>query len=143
MKVKQLMNKRPDYIAPNLSVQLAAEEMRKRDIGFLLIGDTFQDRLLGALTDRDIAMRCVAKKHDAAKIQVKSIMTPKVIYCYENDDIQVAAERMENKQVHRLAVLNANKRIVGVLSLGDIASKTHNPKLCGQIIEKICESTDK
>lgn len=139
MKVKDLMNRKPDYISPTLSVQKAAEEMLKRDLGFLLIGDTAQDRLLGALTDRDIATRCVAKKHDASKIIVKDIMSPNVLYCFENDELEVAAKSMEAKQVHRLAVLNDQKRIVGVLSLGDIATKAHNLKLCGEILEKICE----
>jgi CBS domain-containing protein len=143
MKVKQLMNKRPDYISPDTSVQMAAEEMLKRDIGFLPIGDKLEDRLLGAITDRDIATRCVAKKHDPSKILVKSIMTPKILYCFENDDIEVAAESMERMQVHRLAVLNDKKRLVGVLSLGDIAAKTHNPHLCGTILEKICEISRK
>ncbi|MFA6038287.1 MAG: CBS domain-containing protein [Legionellales bacterium] len=139
MKVKQLMNKRPDYITPDTTVQMAAEEMLRRDIGFLPIGDDFEDRLVGALTDRDIATRCVAKKHDASKVLVKSIMTPKILYCFEDDDIEIAAESMERMQVHRLAVLNEKKRLVGVLSLGDIAAKTHNPRLCGEILEKICE----
>lgn len=139
MKVKQLMNKRPDYIASDLSVQMAAEEMLKRDIGFLPIGDSLQDRLIGVLTDRDIATRCVAKKHDPAKIIVKDIMTPKVLYCFEDDDVEIAAESMERMQVHRLAVLNEKKRIVGVLSFSDIATKAHNVRLCGEIIEKICE----
>lgn len=139
MKVKQLMNKKPDYIIPDLSVQKAAEEMLKRDIGFLLIGDTFEDRLIGAITDRDITTRCVAKKHDPAKIIVKDIMSPSVLYCFENDDIAIAAQKMEDKQVHRLAVLNDKKRIVGVLSVGDIATKGHNIRLCGEVIEKICE----
>lgn len=143
MKVKQLMNRRPDYIAPDTTVQKAAEEMLKRDIGFLAIGDELEDRLLGALTDRDIAVRCVGKKHDPSKILVKSIMTPKILFCYENDDIEIAAESMERMQVHRLAVLNDKKRLVGVLSLGDIAAKTHNPKLCGEILEKICEISRK
>lgn len=139
MIVKQLMSKRPDYVAPDCNVQQAAEEMLKRDIGFLLIGDTFKDRLVGAITDRDITTRCIAKKHDPAKIIVKDIMTPKVLYCFENDDVESAAKSMEEMQVRRLAVLNEKKRIVGVISLGDIATRTHNLKLCGEIIEKVCE----
>ncbi len=143
MKVKELMHLMPDYISPSWSVQKAAEEMLQRDIGYLLIGDTQQDRLLGAVTDRDIATRCVAKKFDPSKVLVKDIMTPKVLYCFENDEIETAAKSMEEMQVHRLAVLNEKKRVVGVLSLGDIATKAHNPKLCGEIIEKICEEKRK
>lgn len=138
MKVKEIMNKKPDFIQSTVTIEQAAEEMLKRDFGFLLIGDNSQDRLVGVLTDRDIVTRCIAKKLNPAKVTASEIMTTKVLYCYEEDDIKKAAESMEMMQIHRLAVLNDKKRLVGVLSLGDIATKSHNAKLSGEIIEKIC-----
>lgn len=138
MKVKQIMSIKPDYIDPTLTVQQAADEMLKRDIGFLPIGDKNEDKLSGVLTDRDIVVRCIAKKLDPNKVQVKDIMSPQVMYCFENDTVETAAKSMEELQIHRLIVLNENKRLVGILSLGDIATKGRDTTLSGEIIEKIC-----
>lgn len=139
MQIKEIMSKKPDFIEPTLSIEEAAEEMWNQDIGFLLIGDPAQDRLIGVLTDRDIVMRCIAKKLNPATTTVSDIMTPKVWYCFENDELESAAKSMKNMQVRRLAVLNDKKRIVGVLSLSDIAIKSHDAKLLGEIIERIYE----
>ncbi len=138
MKVKAIMNTMPDYISPDASIAQAALEMKKRDIGFLPVGDKSKDKLIGALTDRDIAVRCVAQNADCSKIKVKDFMTPSVLFCFEDDDVKRAIELMENNKIRRLMVLNKDKRFTGVLSLGDLAAKGHELKLSGEVLEKVC-----
>ncbi|HLF67387.1 MAG TPA: CBS domain-containing protein [Gammaproteobacteria bacterium] len=140
MKVKAVMNTKPDYIAPDASICQAALEMKKRDIGFLPIGDKSTDKLIGTLTDRDIAIRCVAQNADCSKIKVKDFMTADICYCFEDDDLIEAIRLMESKQVRRLVVLNKDKRFCGVVSVGDLAAKAHELKLSGEVLERICGS---
>ena len=82
------------------------------------------DRLIGMITDRDLAIRAVAEGKDPNRATVKDIMSPRVLYCYEDDDTKEAARSMGKNQVRRLPVLNRKKRLVGILSLGDLATKT-------------------
>lgn len=138
MKVKAIMSARPDYIAADSTVCQAALEMKKRDIGFLPVGDKSSDKLIGTLTDRDIAIRCVAQHQDCDKIKVKDFMTPDVTFCFEDDDISDAINMMEKHKIRRLIVLNKDKRFIGVLSLGDLAARAHELKLAGEVLEKVC-----
>jgi CBS domain-containing protein len=95
------------------------------------------DRLVGMITDRDIAIRAVAEGDDADMTFVKNVMTPGVIYCYEDQEVQEAAELMEKHQVRRLVVLNRDKQLVGIISLGDLAVDTQNEQLAGHTLEAI------
>lgn len=133
MRVREIMSKHPDYLSPDASLQEVCQEMEKHDYGFIPIGDTKKDRLVGVITDRDISIRAVAKGKSPRETKVKEVMTKKVLYCFEDDDLEKAAELMCKAQVHRLIVLNKDKHICGILSLHDIAEKTHNEKLLGEI----------
>lgn len=139
MQVKDIMSKKPDYISPDVTLKNVADEMLKRDIGFILIKENGQ--LLGAITDRDIIIRALANGKDPAKTLVKDVMTPNALFCYEDDDVQKAAQKMSDKQIRRLAVLDQNKQITGVISLGDIAVKGKNEQLTGQVLHEVCETT--
>jgi CBS domain-containing protein len=112
--------------------------MKQLDVGLLPIcGD--QDRLEGMLTDRDIAIRAVADGLDPTMALARDVMTPKVVYCYEDQDIGDAARIMENNQVRRVIVLNGQKRLVGILSLGDLAVDTGDEQMAGHTLEAISE----
>lgn len=139
MLVKEVMSKKPDYLSPDATLKEIAHEMQKRDCGFIPIGEN--DRLVGAVTDRDIAIRAVAKGKDPNKTTAREIMTEKVFYIFENDDLDKAAESMEKQHIHRLIVLNSQKRMTGILSLSDIARKCNDLRLCGEIIQGISETT--
>lgn len=136
MKVKDVMCSSPTYISPTTTLKEAAVQMRDQDIGFLPIGEN--DRLIGTITDRDITIRGVAKGNSAPDVQVRDIMTKHVSYCFEEDPIEKAAEIMCKLQLHRLIVLDKNKRLTGILSTGDLAEKAHDEQLCGHVLEKIC-----
>jgi CBS domain-containing protein len=111
--------------------------MHALDIGMLPVCSG--DRLVGALTDRDIVIRAVAKGYDPIKTPVKEVMTQQIYYCFENDDVEDAAAIMEGKQIRRLPVINSQKRLVGMISLGDLAMRTHDEHLVEEVMERVCE----
>lgn len=137
MRVKEAMSKKPEYLKPDASLKEAALEMERLDCGFVPIGDG--DRLLGTVTDRDIAIRAVAKGKDPNKTSVKEIMSDKVYYIFEDDDLAKAAKSMEDMQIRRLIVLDKNKKMTGILSICDITRKSDDTHLVGEIIESVSE----
>jgi CBS domain-containing protein len=119
MQVKDAMHKTAEWAEATTPVQLVAAKMRDLDIGAIPIGE--KDRLVGMVTDRDIAMRAVAAGKDASKLTARDVMSNGIVYCRDTEDVNDAVRIMEQKQIRRLPVLNDQKRLVGVLSLGDIA----------------------
>ncbi|MDR3491652.1 MAG: CBS domain-containing protein [Gammaproteobacteria bacterium] len=135
MKAKDLMSTKPEILTPETTLKEAAIKMQKKDIGFLPIGEN--DRLIGVITDRDIAIRGVAAGKDPTKTTVKDIMTSEVDYCFEKDTAVKVADMMSDLQVRRLMVLNDDKRLVGIISLGDFATKSHDDALSGKTTNAI------
>jgi CBS domain-containing protein len=119
MLVKKAMTRRAETIGPEETLQAAARRMRELSIGAVPVCE--RDRLIGILTDRDIAVRSTAEGQDPARATVRSAMTPQVISCSEDDDIEGAAELMERKAVRRVMVLGPGERLVGMLSVDDLA----------------------
>jgi CBS domain-containing protein len=138
MKVKDVMTPGAECTQPTATVLEAAQRMRDLDVGVLPVcGD--DDRLAGMITDRDITVRAVAGSYDVSRAVVRDIMTPKVVYCFDDQDVREAAALMQENQVRRLVVLNRDKRLVGVLSLGDLAVIVHDDELAGHTLEAISE----
>jgi CBS domain-containing protein len=140
MRVSEVMTKSPECIAPNATVQEAAGRMKSLDVGSLPVCD--DDRLVGVITDRDIALRSVAEGHDPRADPVRETMTPGIIYCFDDQDAAEAAKMMSEKQIRRLPVLDRNKRLVGIVSLGDLAVEAHDDKMTGDALKHISEPSD-
>lgn len=140
MKVKEIMARNMTWLPADATIKDAAEKMRDLNVGALPVRQGKDDGgLAGIVTDRDIVCRVVAKGGDPAKTKVSECMSKSVTSCNEEDDLSAAARLMETKQFHRLLVQDRNKKFVGILSLGDIA--THAPhELSGEIIEAISKS---
>lgn len=136
-QVKEFMSKKPEYLAPNTTLQEAANEMKKHNIGSIPVGE--DDRLVGFITDRDITTRAVAKGENP-NTPIKNVMTKKVLYVFEDDDVQKAIDTMAKQGIHRLIVLNKDKRLTGIFSLSDLARKSTDLSLCGRAIKTIAES---
>ncbi len=119
MQVKQAMHKGVQWVAPDVSLPTVAQKMQEFDIGVIPVGD--HDRLVGMVTDRDIALKAVALGKNPSKLTAKDVMTKGVIWCRDTDDVNDAAHLMESKKIRRLPVIDANKRMVGMVSLGDIS----------------------
>ena len=137
MEVKEVMSREVEVIHSNIPVQAAAEKMKALDVGMLPVRDG--DRLVGTLTDRDIVVRAVAGGMDPSKTKVEDIITPDIIYCFEDQDIGEAAKLMQEKQIRRVIVLNRDKRLAGIVSLGDLAGKTRTDKLAGETVKHVSQ----
>lgn len=119
MKVTDAMTRNVRISRPEESIQDAARTMSEIDAGVLPVGEN--DRLVGMITDRDIAVRGIAQGK-GPQTPVREVMTSDVKYCFEDQDTDHVARNMGDQQVKRLPVLNRDKRLVGILSLGDIAT---------------------
>jgi CBS domain-containing protein len=103
---------------PNQSIREAAAVMAELDIGALPVAE--DDRLIGMITDRDIVVRAISEGR-GPDTPIREVMTPEIKYCYEDDSIDDVVENMADNQIRRLPVVNREKRLVGILALGDIA----------------------
>lgn len=130
MKVKDVMHKGAEWVAPQTSVANVAQKMRDLDIGAIPVGEN--DRLIGMVTDRDIACRGVANGKDCTKLTARDVMSKGIFYCSDTEELEDALRVMEQKQVRRLPVINDKKRMVGILSLGDVAQAASH-ELSGEV----------
>lgn len=135
MQLREVMTRNVDVIHPEAPVREAAEMMRAADVGPIPVCDG--ERLVGMLTDRDIAIRAVALGRDPSTTHVRDVMTPEISFCFEDQDVDQAMQMMAERQIRRLPVLDANKRLVGIFSIGDIAICGGNVKRVGRAIASI------
>lgn len=135
MQVRDAMSDDVQIASPNQSIRDAAILMAKIDAGVLPVGDN--DRLVGMITDRDMAVRAIAlgKGPDTP---VREVMSQDVKYCFEEDDVDDVAQNMADIKVRRLPVLNKDKRLVGIVSLGDLAI-ADGPTNAGEALCSISE----
>ena len=136
MKVREIMSSHVKQISSSAMASEAADKMKTFDVGALPILE--DNKIVGMLTDRDIVVRAIATGMDPKMTVIKDILTPEVLCCFEEDDISTAARIMEDNQVRRLVVLDNDKTVVGMISLGDLALKTSNDHLTYEILERVC-----
>lgn len=118
MNVADVMTKQVETVSPQQTIGEAAQLMQQLDTGVLPVGEN--DRLVGMVTDRDIVIRAIAQGR-GPDAPVRESMTESVLYCFEDDSIEDAAKKMGDEQVRRLPVLNREKRLVGIIAIGDLA----------------------
>jgi CBS domain-containing protein len=135
MKVKEVMSREVTVANPTDTLQESARTMARLDIGSLPVAE--DDRLIGMLTDRDIAIRAVAEGLPADS-PVGQAMTRDVKYVFDDEDIDEVAEQMADLQVRRLPVVNRDKRLVGIVSLGDV-SRSAKPKEVGETLREVSQ----
>jgi CBS domain-containing protein len=140
MQVHEIMTSHIEVIHPDATLKEAAEKMSHLDIGPLPVCDG--QRLVGMLTDRDITIRATAKGCDPKTTRVREAMTPEVVYCFEDQDVKTAAQMMEMRQIRRVPVVNRNKELVGIVSLGDLAVETGDRALAGETLEHVSEPAE-
>jgi CBS domain-containing protein len=130
MKVKDAMHKGAEWLDPATPLVEVAKKMRDLDIGCVPIGEN--DRLVGMVTDRDITCRAVAKGADCTKLTARDVMSKEIVYCRDSENLEDAIRIMEDKKIRRLPVINDKKRLVGMLSLGDV-SHALSRELTGEV----------
>lgn len=136
MKISEIMTRNVQTVRPDESIRDAAALMSRIDSGALLVEEN--DRLVGMLTDRDIALRAVAEGLEG-DTPVSRIMSGNVCYCFEDEDVQHVAQNMADIQKRRLPVLNREKRLIGVVSLGNIAS-CRSDKASGTVLRGVAQA---
>lgn len=119
MLVKEVMSGHVQWISPEIPISEVARVMRDNRIGCVPVGEN--DRLIGMITDRDITCRAAAARDDLRKVTARDVMSQGMFFCFEDEGIDKAIRLMREKEVHHLTVLNRQKRMVGVVSLGDLA----------------------
>src|SRR4051812_38186133 len=120
MFVRDAMCAHAEWITPGVTLQEAACKMRDEAIGCLPVGEN--DRLVGMLTDHDLVWRGCADGVDPRTTPVRAVMTKGIVWCFDDEDINTAMHKMEDRKIHHLPVLNHAKRLVGVLTLSDLAA---------------------
>jgi CBS domain-containing protein len=133
-RVADVMSRQVKLVSPDDNVRQVAQIMRETDTGILPVAEG--DRLVGMLTDRDVAVRLVAEGRDPRQTKVRDVMTADVRYVFEDEDLEHVAENMAEQQVRRLPVMNRQKRLVGVVSLGDMA-KGRGSSLAGRALSGV------
>jgi CBS domain-containing protein len=139
MQVQQIMSKDVHIADPNMTIRDVARQMRADNIGSLPVGEN--DQLIGMVTDRDIVVRAVAEERSPGNTTVREVMSEGLCYCFEDDDVEQAAQVMAQHQVRRLPVVNRNKRLVGVVALADLGRSKDEP--AKDALKGISEPTDK
>ena len=136
MKLIDVMTRDVEVMSPDDTIREAAEKMRALNVGVIPICDG--DRVCGMVTDRDIVVRglAVGKSADST---ITEVMTPEVSWLYEDRDVNEAAKLMEDKQIRRVLVLNRDKKLVGIVSLGDLATEMHDEHLSAAVLETVSE----
>lgn len=132
MNVEKVMTTRVSWVTPDTPVPEIARRMKAEDIGALPVAEN--DRLVGMVTDRDIVLRGVAEGGDISRVPARQVMSPEVLYCFEDQPVADVLKNMGDNQVRRLPVMNREKRLVGVVSLGDL-SRASGQKAAGALKE--------
>lgn len=131
MKISELMSTQVESIGPSKTLRQAALKMSQADVGALPIVE--DGKLLGVITDRDICVYAIAMGRDPNSTEVQKVMSRKLSTCYEDQDITVAAELMEDNHIRRIMVLNQQDILTGILAIDDLARVSH--QLAGTVLE--------
>lgn len=135
-KIKELMSTNVQVIGPDETIGDAAQKMQNGDFGMLPVKEN--DRMIGSISDRDIAIRAVAAGK-ASSTKVREIMTEGIICAFEDDSVAEAAKLMSEHQIRRLPIVNADKRLVGIVALGDFAVENADVKVAGEALAEISQ----
>ncbi len=136
MIVSEVMSTEVFVATPDQTLRDAARSMADLDTGVLPVGE--DDKLIGIVTDRDIVIRGVAEERDPNTTTVRDVMSLGVCSCYDDEDVQDVAEQMAELQLRRLPVVNREKRLVGIVSLGDLSQRA-NTSLSGEALQGVSE----
>jgi CBS domain-containing protein len=138
MKLKDIMSRNVEAISADSNLFAAADRMARFDIGFLPV---FEDigGIVGIVTDRDLVIRALADARDPSTTTVGEIMTKGLLTMSPEEDVEQAAKLMEEKQIRRVVLKDQAGAYIGVVSLGDLAQRTHDRELSGEALEKVCD----
>jgi CBS domain-containing protein len=137
MELRDIMTRNVEVVSGDATLKEAATMMKALDVGFIPVCDG--NRLKGILTDRDITIRVTADGRDPTKTKVADVMSTDIAYCLEDQEVEDAVSLMEARQIRRLPVLNRDKCLIGIVSLGDIAVHTGDTDMAGETLQEISQ----
>jgi CBS domain-containing protein len=136
MQVKEVMTERVSVVEPDTQIPQIARKMRDEDIGSMPVVEN--ERLVGIVTDRDIVVRAVAEGQDVRTATAREAMSPRILYCFDDQTVDEVLGNMGEQQIRRLPVVDRDKRLVGVVSLGDLAQAAK--KKAGEALKEISQA---
>ena len=136
MEIAKIMHAPAEWVEADTPVAEVARRMKDEDIGAVPVGR--DDRLIGMVTDRDLALRVLGEGRDPTTTTAEQVMTAGVVWCLTTQTVEDAAHMMEQKKIRRLPVIDENKRLVGMLSLGDIADAMPR-QLLGEVVTAVAD----
>lgn len=136
MNISEIMNPEIEMISAATTLKEAATKMERENIGFLVVGS--EKELNGTLTDRDIVLRAVSKGKDMQTTTVGDILSKQVLCCEDSQSVEEVARHMCDEQVRRMPVINSDKQLLGVVSIGDLAQHL-KPELVGEVLKGVTE----
>ena len=140
-KCDEVMTKYPVCCLPTDSVAKAAELMKSGNIGSIPVIENEQtQKLVGIVTDRDLALTIVAEGRDAKSTKVETVMTRKVVTCFAGDDVQKALDAMAEHQLRRIPVVDHDNKIVGIITQADVATRINQPEKTGEMLKEISQN---
>jgi CBS domain-containing protein len=141
MNCNEVMTKDPVCCLPNDSVAKAAELMKSENVGSIPVIENEQSqKLVGIVTDRDLALKIVAEALDAKATKVETVMTHDVVTCFAGDDLQKALDAMAEHQLRRIPVVDDNDRIVGIIAQADVATRVDEPERTAEMVKEISQN---
>jgi CBS domain-containing protein len=140
-KCNEVMTKDPVCCMPNDSVAKAAELMKSEDIGSIPVIENEQSqKLVGIVTDRDLALKIVAEGRDAKSTKVEAVMTRKVVTCRADDDLQKALDAMAEHQLRRIPVVDNDNKVLGIIAQADVATRVDQPEKTAEMVKEISQA---
>jgi len=140
-KCNEVMTKNPVCCLPNDSVAKAAELMKSENIGSIPVIESEQtQKLVGIVTDRDLALKIVAEGLDARSTKVEAVMTRQVVTCLAEDDLQKALDAMAEHQLRRILVVDNDKKILGIIAQADVATRVDQPEKTAEMVKEISQN---
>jgi len=140
MKCSDVMTRDPECSLPDDLVTEVAQRMLDEDIGSIpIIEDDQTRKLIGIVTDRDLALKVVAEGRDPRSTRVSDVMTRQVVTCFEDDDVQKALDAMSEHQLRRIPVVDREEHIVGIIAQADIATRVDQPQKTAEVVKDISQ----
>jgi CBS domain-containing protein len=138
MLVSEIMSRAVESIGPDDTLQDAAMRMKECGVGPLPVCEN--QCVVGMVTDRDITLRAVAEGLDPATTPVRDVMSAEIVCCFDDQEVEVAARLMQSKQIRRVLVLDRDKKLVGIVTLGDLAAEAVDTQRAGEILHQVSEA---
>ncbi|RYE94565.1 MAG: CBS domain-containing protein [Myxococcales bacterium] len=133
--IRDVMTRDVQVLAPTATVQQAAWRMLELDVGALPVCNG--EKLVGMITDRDIAIRSAARGQDPKGTRIDDVMSPQVVWCFDDASLDEVSQLMQERQVRRIPVVDRDRKLVGIVALGDLANRSTDSSLKGQTLEGV------